>query len=133
MFTQEGCPPGVPLPRLPYWLFFARWPDLILQDHGVDTVTALHATKGLDAVFTGAAQAVVPLAHEQARATSAGFGRELLVHGKGSNHAPGIRLLHSFATLRLFWHHNRFHDSVSRLLVRRDRHVTSERHAVLSR
>lgn len=73
------------MPHLPYLLAFDRRPDLVPQDHGIDTVSALHAAEGLDVVFAGVIQVVIPLVHEQAGATSAGSRAELLARGKGPN------------------------------------------------
>lgn len=133
VLAQDGGPCGVPRPHLPYLLACDRCLDLVLQDHRIDTVTALHATKGLDAVFTGATQAVVPLAHEQACATSARSCRKLLACRKGSNDMPIVVLFHWSATLRIVRLHSPFHDSASRLLVRRDVRLASEHHCVFSR
>ena len=69
--------------HLSYLLVFDRRPDLVLQDHGIDTVSALHAAEGLDAVFAGVIQVVVPLVYEQPPATSAGSRAELLARGMG--------------------------------------------------
>ena len=55
------------MPHLPYGLAFDRRQDLVLQDHGIDAVPALHTAEGLDIVFAGVIQVVVPLVHEQAR------------------------------------------------------------------
>ena len=77
-FAQYACPCGVPWPRLPFWLAFDRWLDSVLQDYGIDTVSALHTAEGLDVVFTGVMEVVVPLRYEQARTTSAGSRRQLL-------------------------------------------------------
>lgn len=49
-----------------------------MQDDRVNTLPTLHAAKDLDVVFIGVIQVVIPLGHEQTRATSAGFSRELL-------------------------------------------------------
>jgi hypothetical protein len=73
------------MPHPPYAPALDRRPDLVLQDHGIDTVSALHAAEGLDAVFAGVIQLVVPFVHEQAPATSAGSSAELLARGKGPN------------------------------------------------
>ena len=71
--------------HLTYLSVFDQRPDLVLQDHGIDTVPALHTAEGLDAVFAGVIQVVVLLVREQARATSAGFCVELFARGKGPN------------------------------------------------
>ena len=56
----------------------------ILTDvFGVNTVPTLHVAERLEVVFTGIMQVVAPLAHEQARATSAGSRRELLTREQG--------------------------------------------------
>jgi hypothetical protein len=73
------------LPHLPDLLAFDRRPDLVLQDHGIDTVSALHTAEGFDAVFARVIQVVVPLIYEQAAATSAGSRAELLARRKGQH------------------------------------------------
>lgn len=98
VFTQNDCPCGVPLPRLSYLLVFDRRPDLVLQDHGIDTVPALHAAEGLDAVFAGVIQVVVPLVHEQTPATSAGSCVELFARGKGPRGMSTSAFCHSFVS-----------------------------------
>jgi hypothetical protein len=70
------------MPHRLYVLAFDRRLDLVLQDDGIDTVSALHATEGLGVVFAGVIQVVVPLVHKQARATSTGSRVELLARGK---------------------------------------------------
>ena len=115
-FAQYACPCGVPWPRLPFWLAFDRWLDSVLQDYGIDTVSALHTAEGLDVVFTGVMQVVVPLGHEQARATSTGSRRELFARWKRPNGISTSVLFHRSTTLRFFYLHSPFHDSASRLL-----------------
>ena len=81
------------MPHLPYLLAFDRRPDLVLQDHGIDTVPALHAAEGFDVVFAGVIQVVVPLGHEQARATSAGSRRRTVRSREGTEwylHFPSV-------------------------------------------
>jgi hypothetical protein len=68
--------------HLPDRMAHDRQPNLVLQDHGIDTVSALYAAEGLDLVFTGILQVVVPLGHEQASTTSAASRRELPDCGK---------------------------------------------------
>lgn len=119
-FTQRARPGGVSWPRLPYWFAFVRWPELVLQDDGIDTVSALHATKGLE-VWAGVIQIIVPLGHEQARAASAGSRAELLARWKGLNSMPTSGLFHRSTTRRVCWFHFLSHDSASRL-VRTDVH-----------
>jgi hypothetical protein len=131
-FVHYACPCGVPWPRRPYCLAFDRWPDLVLQNDGIDTVPALHTTEGLDMVFTGVMQVVIPLAHEQARATSAGSRQKLLARRMGPKGLPTSDLFHRSAAFRFFWLHSPFHDSASRLLVRCDVYVALEWHCVLS-
>jgi hypothetical protein len=69
----------------PYVLAFNRGPDLVLHDHGIDTVPALHAAEGFDAVFAGVRQVIAPFVHEQAVATSARSRRELLARHEEPN------------------------------------------------
>jgi hypothetical protein len=120
------------LGRGPYWLAFVRRTDLVLQDDGIDTVPALHATEGLDVMVTGVMQIVVPLVHKQARATSAGSRQKLLARRMGPKGLPTSDLFHRPASFRFFWLHSPFHDSASRLLARCDVYMASERHGVLS-
>lgn len=65
-----------------YRMAHDRQPNLVLQDHGIDTVPALHAAEGFGIVFAGILQVVVPLGHEQASTTSAASRRELPACGK---------------------------------------------------
>jgi hypothetical protein len=71
---------------------------LVLQNHRIDTVSALHAAEGLDTVFARAFQVVVPLIHEQARATSAGFRVELYARVKGPHSLATSDFCHRFVT-----------------------------------
>ena len=131
-FAQHNCPRGVPWPRPLYLLAFGRRPDLVLQDHGIDTVSALHAAEGFKVVGAGVMQVVVPLGHEKARATSTGSRRELFAGWKGPNGFSTSVLFHRSATLRLFRPHFPFHDSASRLLVRCVVLLASKRHGIFS-
>jgi hypothetical protein len=97
---------------------FDRWLDLVLQDHWIDTVSALHAAEGFKVVGAGIMQVVVPLGHEQARTTSTGSRRELFARWKRSNGISTSILFRRSTTLRLFRIHSLPHDSASRLLVR---------------
>lgn len=47
-----------------YRMAHDRKPNLVLQDHGIDTVPALHAAEGFGIVYTAILQVVVPLGHE---------------------------------------------------------------------
>jgi hypothetical protein len=96
---------------------FDRWLDLVLQDHWIDTVSALHAAKSVKVVGAGIMHVVVPLGHEQARATSTGSRRELFARWKRPNGIFTSVLVHRSTTLRLFCIHSLSHDSASRLLV----------------
>ena len=131
-FAQYACPCGVPWPRLPFWLAFDRWLDSVLQDYGIDTVSALHTAEGLDVVFTGVMEVVVPLRYEQARTTSAGSRRQLLACRNRLNGGSFIVLRHRSTASWLCWCRSLCHDSTSRLLVRCDVSVASARYCVLN-
>jgi len=73
------------MPLLPHALASNGWPYLVLQDHGIDTVSALHATETLNVVSTRVTRIIVPLVYEQAPATSARSRVELIARGKRSN------------------------------------------------
>lgn len=83
------------MPRPSDALALDRRPDLVPQDHGIDTVPALHAAEGLDAVFARVIQVIVPFVYEQAPATSAGSRAELLTCGKGPNGISTPAFCHS--------------------------------------
>ena len=91
--------------------------DLVLQDHRIDTVSALHTPEGFKVVGAGVMQVVVPLGHEQARAARAGSRRELFARWKRPNGLSTCVLVHRFTTLRLFCIHSLSHDSASWLLA----------------
>lgn len=131
--AHHGYPRGGPWPHLPYLLAFESEPDLVLQDDGIDTVPALHATKGLDVVVTGVIRAVVPLAHEQTSAPSARSRVELLACGRGVNRLSPFALFHCSAARRFYLFHSPFHDSASQLLVWRDGFLVWEYRCVRKR
>src|SRR5262249_43652287 len=80
----------------------------------IDTMPALHTTKGLEVVFARATRVVVPLGHEQARATGAGSRVELLTHGKQSNCKSSLDVCHNSALNCLRRLYSSCHDSASR-------------------
>jgi hypothetical protein len=82
LFTHDVLLRRGTMSHLPDRMVHDRQPNLVLQDYGIDTVSALHAAEGLDLVFTGILQVVVPLGHEQASTTSAASRRELPACGK---------------------------------------------------
>jgi hypothetical protein len=113
-------------------MVFDRWPDLVLQDHRIDTVSALDAAEGFKVIGAGVMQVVVPFGYEQARAARAGFRPELFARWKGSNGISTSILFHRSATFRLFCLHSPFHDSASRLLVQCVVPVASKHYGILS-
>ncbi|MEP6933540.1 MAG: hypothetical protein ABI988_06320 [Nitrospirota bacterium] len=85
--------------HLTYGLAFNRSPDLVVQDYRVNTLSTLHAAKGLYVGFIGVMQLMIPLGHEQARTTSTTLSRELLARGKRPNGISTSLLFYRYATL----------------------------------
>lgn len=83
-------------------LTFDLQPDLVLQDDGINAVSTLHAAKGLDVRFAAGKRVVVPLVHEQTRATSAGSRVQLPACGKGAN-GIFISVLYHHSAARWFF------------------------------
>lgn len=98
------CPRRVLTLHLPYLVAFDQWLDLVLQDHRIDTVSALHAAEGFKMVGAGVMQVVVPLGHEQARTTSTGSRRELFARWKQPNGISTFILVHRSTITPAFPH-----------------------------
>jgi hypothetical protein len=81
---------------------FNRRSALVLHDHGIDSVTALHAAEDLGVVVVGIVQVIAPVVYEQARATSAGSRVELFVRRKKPNGMSISTLCHDSPPRRLF-------------------------------
>ncbi|MEO8340754.1 MAG: hypothetical protein ABI604_13730 [Nitrospirota bacterium] len=87
------------MPHLTYGLALNRPPDLVVQDYRVNTLSTLHAAKGLDVGFIDVMQLMIPLGHEQARTTSTRLSRELVARGKRPNGISTPVLFYRYATL----------------------------------
>jgi len=85
--------------------------DLVSQYHGIDTVSALHATENLSVVSAGVNQVVTPISYERTCATSAGSRVELIPGSKKFKSMSFPTVVHSSNTRRLFCRHVPFHES----------------------
>ena len=102
------------MPRLPYARGFDRQEDLVLHDDGIDTVPALHTAQDLGVVFTRVIHIVIPLVHEQARATSAGSRVELVARGNEPNGISSLDACHNSDLHCCSRFYPSCHDSASR-------------------
>ena len=77
-------------------LAFGRRNDLVLQNHRIHTVAALHTPQDDGEIIAGVVEFVAPLVHQQAAASGAGSRVELIARGKELNSPATPDLCRSF-------------------------------------
>ena len=91
--------------------------DLVLENHRINAVPALHTAEDRRNVFAGVIQVIAPVVHEQAVAPNAGSGRELLALHEEPHSLCIPDGAYGSDLLQLMRFDSLFHNSVSRCFL----------------